>query len=226
MNPGGAEVVNIHTRIDNPFDALADEYDAWFDREPGRTIFEQEVACLKKTADFGCGDWLEVGVGTGRFAAALGITNGIEPSPAMAKIAQSRGVATRVGVGESLTYDDESLDGVLLVVTICFVDRPLDVLAEAARVLRPGGLLVTGLVPSDTSWGEMYAKKATENHRFYRSATFYTVEDLFDMAGEVGLAPQGAASCLATPPDEEVDFMRPRDGVIPGFGFVATAFVK
>ena len=53
------------------------------------------------------GEGLEVGVGTGRFAAPLGIHIGLEPSPAMAKLARARGVEVHSGVGENLPYEDD-----------------------------------------------------------------------------------------------------------------------
>lgn len=54
------------------FDAHARKYDTWYDAEPGRTLFAMEVDCLRPFID-GDRPWLEVGVGSGRFARALGI---------------------------------------------------------------------------------------------------------------------------------------------------------
>jgi ubiquinone/menaquinone biosynthesis C-methylase UbiE len=41
-----------------------------------------------------------------------------------------------------LPLDDESFDAVTCCVSVDYLTRPLDVFAEAARVLRPGGVLV------------------------------------------------------------------------------------
>ncbi|MEP6651067.1 MAG: methyltransferase domain-containing protein [Lapillicoccus sp.] len=41
-----------------------------------------------------------------------------------------------------LTFDDASFDAVLCCVSIDYLTRPVEVLAEAARVLRPGAPLV------------------------------------------------------------------------------------
>jgi hypothetical protein len=35
------------TRGRNPFDELAEQYDAWFDAEPGRSIYAWEIDCLR-----------------------------------------------------------------------------------------------------------------------------------------------------------------------------------
>lgn len=42
----------------------------------------------------------------------------------------------------SLPFDDASFDAVTCAVSVDYLTRPLDVFAEAARVLRPGGLFV------------------------------------------------------------------------------------
>jgi SAM-dependent methyltransferase len=42
----------------------------------------------------------------------------------------------------SLTFDEASFDAVTCAVSVDYLSRPLDVFAEAARVLRPGGLFV------------------------------------------------------------------------------------
>jgi hypothetical protein len=50
------------------FEALADRYDAWYDGPVGRIAFPLEVECLRPLLKGAPFPWLEVGVGTGRFA--------------------------------------------------------------------------------------------------------------------------------------------------------------
>jgi hypothetical protein len=52
------------------------------------------------------GTGVEIGVGTGRFAEPLGIRVVIEPSKAMRRMAQKRGIEVIDGVAESLPFDD------------------------------------------------------------------------------------------------------------------------
>ena len=59
------------------FDTHTLQYDAWFERH--RAAYESEVAALRALATGG-DRWLEVGVGTGRFAVPLGVGYGVEPS--------------------------------------------------------------------------------------------------------------------------------------------------
>ncbi|MCX6100813.1 MAG: hypothetical protein NTV92_05240, partial [Candidatus Bipolaricaulota bacterium] len=59
----------------NPFETLADEYDAWFDAHP--ELFESELQALRAVLPERPGRWVEVGVGTGRFASRLAIGLGV-----------------------------------------------------------------------------------------------------------------------------------------------------
>ena len=70
----------------SPFDDLALEYDAWFDRE-GSLIFSIEVRAFKSLLSTLPKPWLEIGVGSGRFAQALGIETGIDPSSKLLQMA-------------------------------------------------------------------------------------------------------------------------------------------
>ncbi len=93
------------------------------------------------------GRLLIVGLGPGHDLAHLppAVTEvvAVEPAAAMRRIATRRAVSKPVhliaGVGEDLPLPDDSVDSVLLSLVLCSVDDPLTVLAEVARVLRPGG---------------------------------------------------------------------------------------
>src|SRR6202011_4339241 len=47
---------------------------------------------------------MEIGVGSGRFAAPLGIRYGVDPSVKMRTLAQARGIEAVEGVAEKLPY--------------------------------------------------------------------------------------------------------------------------
>lgn len=93
------------------------------------------------------GRLLIVGLGPGHdlahLPAAVTEVVAVEPAAAMRRIAGRRRTAQPVhliaGVGESLPLPDHSVDSVLLSLVLCSVDDPAAVLAEVARVLRPGG---------------------------------------------------------------------------------------
>jgi ubiquinone/menaquinone biosynthesis C-methylase UbiE len=89
---------------------------------------------------------LEIGVGTGRFAAPLGIKVGVDPSMAMLAYAAERGVLGLQGTAVALPFKNAIFDFALVVTTICFVGDPVGMLVEARRVLKPGAPLVIGFV--------------------------------------------------------------------------------
>jgi len=60
------------------FEESAQEYNGWFVRH--RAVYESELLALKRFISPG-GLGLEIGVGTGRFAAPRGLQMGVEPAP-------------------------------------------------------------------------------------------------------------------------------------------------
>ncbi len=208
-----------------PFDALANDYDAWYDEPVGRAILAAELACLRRLVDTCSGRWIEVGVGSGRFAAGLEIGEGIDPAESMLRIAARRGVRTHLGTAENLPFPDGSFDGILLALTLCFIDDPAEALQECCRVLAGNGVLLVGIVPADSPWGWLYARKKAEGHRIYASATFRTVRETVGLVEAAGFHLRNAASTLLWDPDEQVESPpRLEDGADPRAGFVALAF--
>lgn len=208
------------------FDRLADAYDAWYDRPPGNVIFPLEVACLRSLLDGLPRPRLEVGVGTGRFAAALGIEFGVDPAWRPLLAARRRGVSVVRAAGERLPFRDGAFGAVLLVVTLCFVDDPLAVLSECRRVLRRDGAVVIGLVFGDSPWGERYRTLATSGHPFYSSARFLTRAELRELLDRAELMPVQYASTLRQPPSDAVVVEPVWPDDLPDAGFSAWKAVQ
>jgi ubiquinone/menaquinone biosynthesis C-methylase UbiE len=98
-------------------------------------------------------DLLDIGTGTGRIleilAPHVGQALGIDQSRemlALARVALERAghenARVRLGDMYQLALPDASFDAVVIHQVLHYADRPAAVIAEAARVLRPGGVLV------------------------------------------------------------------------------------
>lgn len=165
-----------------PFDEHTSRYEEWFERH--RYAYLSELMAVKEllpSEGFG----FEIGVGSGRFAAPLGIKLGVEPSLKMGRIALRRGIEVVGGVAEALPFRDAAFDFALMVTTICFLDEPEAALHEAYRVLRPGGALIIGFVDRESPLGMLYERQKQDNV-FYRYATFFSVEEVVSLMREAG----------------------------------------
>ena len=203
------------------FEELATRYDAWYDSAPGRRLFALELACLRPLVPPGPGPRLEVGVGSGRFAAALGLEVGLDPARTPLHLATRRAVTVVQGAGEHLPFGDSAFAGVVFVVTLCFADDPAALLGEARRVLAPSGRLVAGVVPLDSAWGRRYEAQGRAGHPFYQGARFLTTAEHRRMLTTTGFTITGAYSTLTQAPSEEPVEEEAHNGAVPGAGFVA-----
>jgi ubiquinone/menaquinone biosynthesis C-methylase UbiE len=208
----------------SPFDHIAEEYDQWYDTLEGAAILTAELGCLRMVVPQMRGIWLEIGVGTGRFAAALGITDGIDPSLSMLEIAAARGIRTKAGTAEELPYPAASFDGALMVAALCFVENVPRAFDECSRIIGPGGTLLIGHIPADGPWGRDYIRKAAAGHPIYSHAHFTTVAEVQKLARTAGFQLVMAASGLFKPPRSPVEIPpRVQPGIVAGAGFVALA---
>ena len=202
----------------SPFDKLASEYDAWFD-EDGKLIFFIEAQAFRTLLPDLPKPWLEIGIGSGRFAQALGIETGIDPSTKLVEMARSRGINAFTSCGEQRLFDEESFGTVFLIVTLCFVDSPLTILKEANRILTPDGKIVLGLVLKESPWGQFYQQKKAEGHRFYRYATFYSCDEMVKLLVQAGFVTEKIISTLFQKPENVQHVEDQKEGYFPDAGF-------
>lgn len=199
------------------FDERAQEYDQWFDNS---LLFAIELATLRGLSTVLVSPRLEIGVGPGRFAQALGVEYGIDPALAPLQLAQGRGVRGCRAVGEALPFSDGVMGTVLLLFTLCFVESPQATLAESKRVLGVGGHLVVGHIVGRSPWGKMLATKKKEGHPFYRHARFYDPGQVEGWLANAGFTVVEQRSGLLQPPDALREVEASVNGFVEGAGFV------
>jgi len=157
-----------------PFEKYTKRYENWF--EKNRFAYESELKAVKlMLPKEGIG--VEIGAGSVKFAAPLGIKFGIEPSAKMREIARKRGIKVVQAIAENLPYKDCKFDYALMVTTLCFLDNVNAAFKEVYRVLKPEGYLINGFVDKDSKIGRIYEEYKQESV-FYRIARFYSVYEV------------------------------------------------
>ncbi|MFQ6044655.1 MAG: class I SAM-dependent methyltransferase [Candidatus Poribacteria bacterium] len=209
------------------FDQYASKYDAWFRGAQGSALFPAELQAIQlllnqfisphQRASFPC---LEIGVGTGAFAEALGISFGIDPAFGALELAKKRGIKTIQARGETLPFRRETFGCVLLITTLCFLENPIKVLKEAARVLKLDGRLILSDIEPNSPWGQFYLEKKKAGHLFYRHARFYSLNEIESMPQQVGLKVVGYSSAITQLPNETPFAEGAFEGIAPNASFV------
>lgn len=169
----------------NPYEQLAGRYDAWFENHaPAYRAELQAVGSL-------CGPItqpaVEIGVGTGRFAAPLGIVLGVEPAAAMAALARARGITVLRGVAEALPLKDGLFTVAVMVTAVCFVSDVHAAFRESFRVLANGGALVIGLLDRDSPAGKSLMAHRDDSP-FFKHATLYSAGDILGCMKKTGFS--------------------------------------
>ncbi|WP_235738577.1 class I SAM-dependent methyltransferase [Nocardioides alcanivorans] len=112
------------------------------------------TAALDSIVASGAREVLELGCGTGAFAARLQAAGPIhvtalDQSARMVELTKQRGVEARVGDATELRAPDDSYDAVAALWMLYHVRDRATALAEVRRVLRPGGIFVVITIGED-----------------------------------------------------------------------------
>jgi len=122
---------------------------------------EVEAACRRALADAPVGRLVDIGTGTGRmielFAAAADQALGIDRSPEMLRLARAKlaeagldSAELRQGDMYALPLASGSADTVIIHQVLHYAQNPAAAVAEAARLLAPGGrLLIVDFAPHE-----------------------------------------------------------------------------
>lgn len=142
------------------FDNYASMYDAWF--MENNNVLLSELKLVAKTLGKNPGRTLSVGCGSGLFEMLLKrdlgivITDGIEPSRAMAEIAVKRGMKVRIGGAEEVDFGENEYDTVLFNGTPSYITDLKLAFEKAYKALKPGGRIIAIDVPKESSYGLLY----------------------------------------------------------------------
>jgi SAM-dependent methyltransferase len=134
------------------FDRTAAAWDASYDAPTVRGHWQRaRLEAAARLVGEGPGALLEVGVGSGRLLAALAARGwdvaGVDAAPQMVELTRARVPEARMEVAraEELPFEDASFDAVVAIGVLEYAEVDTS-LRELARVLRPGGRAVLGLL--------------------------------------------------------------------------------
>ncbi len=166
-------------------------YEEWFRKNP--EVFESEVNAIREVLPEGIG--FEIGIGTGLFAQRLGISMGNDVSEPMLESAKEKGLRVYRCSGENLPFHERCFDFVVMITTICFLNRPEEVLKESFRVLKKNGRIIIGFIPSESAIGKRYSNRKSASS-FYSEAGFFSVSEMYGILADQGFSVVGSRQVL------------------------------
>jgi 2-polyprenyl-3-methyl-5-hydroxy-6-metoxy-1,4-benzoquinol methylase len=252
-SPTGPDRPDPKAHVIGVQETFAGRFDAWYkdlDADPYRSTFtygrmkgERFIEAALDRLPAGA-RVLDVGCGTGFHVARLRERGfdvvGVEPGEELRRRARANNPDAEIVDGdmEDLAFEDASFDGVLAVEVIRHVPHPDLAVAEAARVLRPGGLAIITAAPKWSLNGYALINQVTsrvqvptftkqkqhfltppEARRLFRSAGFSSVEmhgvllGPWQVVGRISPRLLGASLRAFEPVDERLSDLGPVRGL-------------
>ncbi|MHA1725825.1 MAG: class I SAM-dependent methyltransferase [Promethearchaeota archaeon] len=157
-----------------PFEKYPFKYEQWFN--DNKWAYKSELLAIKKQLPES-ENGIEIGVGSGRFSAPLGIKIGVEPSSKMRMLSKKKMIALIDSIAECLPFRSSIFNFVLMVTTICFVDDIEITFKEVFRILKQGGTFIIGFIDRNSEIGKLY-EQHKKSSVFYSMADFYSVNEV------------------------------------------------
>lgn len=190
--------------------SLAGAYARWRNSAIGRITDKLEHARLlemagairdRRVLDIGCGD----GALATRLARQGAFVTGVDIDPEMLNRARENAaeipaLSLVLADARSLPFADCKFDLVIASALLCFVENRSAVVAEAARVLNPGGRLIVGELGLWSLWNGIRRIRGWLGAANWRSAHFFTASALKKLARGAGLTPVATRGCVYYPP--------------------------
>lgn len=174
--------------------------------------------------DIGCGD----GLLTDRLAAAGAIVTGIDADREMVAAAQAAVPMATILVADAagLPFAGGGFDVVVANTVLCLMENRRAALAEAVRVLRPGGRLVLGELGRWSLWAVTRRIKGMLGSRLWRDCRFTDARALNAELAEAGVAVTEIRGAVFYPPwDWAARLMAPLDEPLGRFATIGAAYI-
>ncbi|BDG60230.1 class I SAM-dependent methyltransferase [Caldinitratiruptor microaerophilus] len=218
------------------FDAIAGSYDDWYRTPLGAYADRVEKEIVLDLAAPSSGETaVDLGCGTGQYALALAArglrVTGVDISARMLDRARARAEETGLAVRwveadvREVPLPSAAFDLATMVTVLEFVPEPERAVAEALRLLRPGGRLVAAVLGEGSGWARLYREEAERApDSVFAHARFFTADGL---ARLLGIAPSEVrkglfldpAEAAGAPPEAwpRLDAAARARGAAPGF---------
>jgi 2-polyprenyl-3-methyl-5-hydroxy-6-metoxy-1,4-benzoquinol methylase len=214
--PNDLEIPVVEYDVDDGYAAWAAAYDG-----PNPAVDESRAVIASMLDDLAAGVALDAACGTGSQAEQLAARGhrviGVDASEAMLSVARGKlpDAELRCGRLDALGLDDESVDLVTCTLALTHVPDLGPVLAEMARVLRPGGsVLLVDIHPTFVSFGgaAVFPTGSSGFELAFVRNLLHPVSSYVAAAHAAGLS---VADCREPPAPDAVITSNPAHGFVP-----------
>ena len=171
------------------FDNIASEYDKYYDSDFGKEVDKIEQNILEKLLNkLETKNIVEIGCGTGHWTQFLSNQGfNIEASDISEKMLYEakkkniNNVAFSIKNAEQLNYANNSIENIIAITSLEFVENQQKAVKEIYRALKPNGFFICAGLNLNSDLG----KNKSENE-IYKNANFFTNNSLIKMLSKFG----------------------------------------